>query len=465
MLYEKLKGYGESEYYGFHMPGHKRNTEFMGVELPYKIDITEIDGFDDLHHAEGILKAAQERAARIYEAEETRFLVNGSTAGILSAILGCTKKGDRILVARHCHKSVYHAMYLNELKPVYVYPKFDGMTNVNGEILKEEIKAQLALYPDTKAVVIVSPNYDGVVSDIEGIAEVVHAYDIPLIVDEAHGAHFGMHPYFPPRSGKCGADVVINSVHKTLPSLTQTALIHMNGDRISKKKICKYLDMLQTSSPSYVLMASIDACMEFLEKEGETAFARYVDQLKEVREELKKLRNLQIVETENYDRSKVVISVAGTTMTSRELYQILLDRYKLQMEMVAGTYVLAMTAVTDTKEGYARLIKALFEIDEQIEKKEAQGRVISLPRLEQVYTPFEVEEIKEKEETMICAWEDSIGKVATEYAYLYPPGSPLIAPGERISEEAVELLNWYQEQQFQIEGISEEGKIEVYCHA
>ena len=260
-LYEKLKMYGQSDYYGFHMPGHKRNPNLPGDRIPYQIDITEIHGFDDLHHAEGILKEAQENAAAWFHAEETHFLINGSTSGILSAILGTTHRGDTILVARNCHKSVYHAIDMNELNPVYLYPAFDSEAQLNTEISAEDVRTALEKNPKIRAVVIVSPTYDGVVSDVEAIAEAVHEKGIPIIVDEAHGAHFGFHPYFPENSNTKGADLVIHSLHKTLPSLTQTALLHVNGDLVDRRKVKKYLDMLQTSSPSYVLMASIDACV------------------------------------------------------------------------------------------------------------------------------------------------------------------------------------------------------------
>ena len=195
-IFDKLKNYSDSDYYAFHMPGHKRNLDLMDGTSPYRIDITEIDGFDDLHHAEGILRDAQERAARVYHADETHFLVNGSTVGILSAILGTTEKGDSILVARNCHKSVYHAIYLNELDPVYLYPKFDTDQGLSTEIYAADVQKALEVHPKIRAVMIVSPTYDGVVSDIEKIAEIVHAKGCPLIVDEAHGAHFGFDPYF-----------------------------------------------------------------------------------------------------------------------------------------------------------------------------------------------------------------------------------------------------------------------------
>lgn len=203
-LYEKLTAYGNSDYYAFHMPGHKRNMELMRARLPYNIDITEIDGFDDLHHAEELLKELQENAAVVFQAEETHYLVNGSTVGLLSAVMGCTERGGRILMARNCHKSVYNAVYINELRPVYIYPEFSEETDLNGEIHVDQIKKLLEEYEDIQAVVIVSPTYEGVVSDIEAIAEIVHEYKIPLIVDEAHGAHFGFHSYFPQNANTRG---------------------------------------------------------------------------------------------------------------------------------------------------------------------------------------------------------------------------------------------------------------------
>ena len=459
-LYDRLKEYSLSDMYGFHMPGHKRNNRIMGINLPYEIDITEIEGFDDLHHADGILKEAQERAAEVFGADETHFLVNGSTVGILSAILGTTEKKDKVLIARHCHKSVFHAVYMNELIPEYVYPDYDPTGQMNAEIRAEDVREALEKDKDIHVVILVSPNYDGVVSDIKTIAEIVHEHDAILIVDEAHGAHFGFHPYFPERANSLGADVVINSLHKTLPSLTQTALLHLNGDRVNKEKIRRYLGILQTSSPSYIFMASLDACVDLIEREGDRLFEDYASQLKEIREDLKGLKHLRLLETEHFDPSKLVISVADTDMKSMELYKKLLCDYHLQMEMVAGTYVLAMTSLADTKEGYDRLKKALLEIDAQAGEGRARGR--ELPRMERVMTPGEAVAAKEAGEWEEIPWTEAEGKTSLEFAYLYPPGSPVIVPGETVSKEAIELLTYYEEQDFQIEGLCAKGKIKVW---
>lgn len=482
-IFDKLKNYSDSDYYAFHMPGHKRNLDLMDGTSPYRIDITEIDGFDDLHHAEGILRDAQERAARVYHADETHFLVNGSTVGILSAILGTTEKGDSILVARNCHKSVYHAIYLNELDPVYLYPKFDPEQGLSTEIDVADVQKALEEHPKIRAVMIVSPTYDGVVSDIEKIAEIVHAKGCPLIVDEAHGAHFGFDPYFPKSANIYGADLVINSLHKTLPALTQTALLHVNGNMVNRRKVKQYLDMLQTSSPSYILMASIDACIGMLEETLEThlnarpdykyknIFSEYANRIEALRKDLKRLKYLKIIQTDNtdrYDRSKFVISVKHAPMSSHELYEILLHRYHLQMEMLAGTYVLAMTTVGDTQEGLDRLRDALLEIDKEIDTKQGRPAAIETdlplsgrqPALEKVWTIAEA--VNRTDKIQKRSFEDSIGCISVEYAYLYPPGSPLIVPGERITKEAVEILHWYQEHDFSIEGLQSEDGIEVW---
>ena len=462
------------------MPGHKRNKEIAqrtGVDLPYEIDITEITGFDDLHHADGIIKEAEEEAAGLYHSEETHFLVNGSTVGILSAILGVTRRGDTILVARNCHKSVYHAIEMNGLHPVYLYPGYESREQMNTEVSVEDVKVALEADQKIRAVVLVSPTYDGVVSDIETIAAAVHAKGIPLIIDEAHGAHFGFHSYFPENAVKSGADLVINSLHKTLPSLTQTAVIHINGEIVDREKVRRYLHMLQSSSPSYVLMASIDACIQLLKHDGEELFDQYVTWLSEARAKLKNLRQLRLIETEHYDRSKILISVADAELTSHELSRRLREDYHLEMEMTAGKYVLAMTSVGDTREGFERLVNALLAIDgdlssgvsrtdlrrEQLVNVAVQRQNFTiqtnpLPHAQIIYNSETARELP----GTFLSWQQAVGHIALEYAYLYPPGCPLTVPGERVSQEVADMLQWYYEQGFDIEGLKKKHEIEVW---
>ena len=473
-IYERLEEYGNSDYYGFHMPGHKRNMDIPGHVAASRIDITEIDGFDDLHHAEGALKEAQERAASLYGSECSRFLVNGSTVGILSSILGSTNKGDKILVARNCHKSVYHAIYMNELQPVYVWPGFDEETQLSAQISPEDVREALGREPQIRAVVVVSPTYDGVVSDVAGIAAAAHEKGVPLIVDEAHGAHFGFHPYFPENSNRKGADIVIHSVHKTLPALTQSALLHMNGSRASRERVEMYLHMIQSSSPSYVLMAGIDVCMDMLERRREELFGPYVERLKRAREELSSLERLRLLDIEGAEPSKIILSAAGAGMTGKELYEIFLHKYHLQMEMYSGISVTAMTSVGDIEEGFVRLKRAAAEIDTELGGRGAEAKdrlkkarmargMFHLPRAPIRYISSHMERVcRGAGARRNMPWRESIGRVSLEYAYLYPPGIPLIVPGEEITEEAAKLLDWYKEAGYRIEGLRRQGQIEVW---
>lgn len=470
-LYKKLSSYGASDYYAFHMPGHKRNTELMRARLPYNIDITEIDGFDDLHHAEGLLKELQENAARVFHAEETHYLVNGSTVGLLSAVMGCTERGGRILMARNCHKSVYNAVYMNELRPVYVYPEFSEETDLNGEIHVDQVKKLLEEYEDIQAVVIVSPTYEGVVSDLEAIAEIVHEYKIPLIVDEAHGAHFGFHSYFPQNANTRGVDVVIHSLHKTLPSLTQTALLHMNGRYADREKIRNYLHMLQSSSPSYILMASIDECVWAMDERREEIMDTCVECLQQTRERLKQLKNIKLIEAEHFDRSKIVLSVKNLKNTDGEVLngkrlQEMLRSYHLEMEMASGSYVIAMTGPGDTQEGMDRLVQAVMEIDksvlcEELSENDEDHTIKNISYemipLEQAYSSFEAGRMEGES----VKWNEASGRISLEYVYLYPPGIPMIVPGERITSTIVQKMVKYKEMGFSIEGLSQENYLLV----
>lgn len=472
-IYEQLAEYSNSDYYGFHMPGHKRSMDIPGRVAASRIDITEIDGFDDLHCPEGMLKQAQERAASLYGSESAYFLVNGSTVGILSSIFGTTNKGDKILVARNCHKSVYHAIYMHELRPVYVWPGFDEARQLSTKISPDDVRKALDRDPQIRAVIIVSPTYDGVVSDVAKIAAAAHEKGVPLIVDEAHGAHFGFHPYFPENSNRKGADIVIHSVHKTLPALTQSALLHINGSRASRERVQMYLHMLQSSSPSYVLMAGIDSCMAMLEQRREGLFGPYVERLKQARERLSSLSRLRLVEAEGAEPSKIILSADGAGITGKELYEIFLRKYHLQMEMYAGTSVTAMTSVGDTAEGFDRLVRAAAAIDAQTEihmagvdnrsAKAAAEMLFCLPKVPVRYMSADMERVcREGGAKKNVLWRESAGHISLEYAYLYPPGIPLIVPGEEITEEAAKLLDWYEEAGYRIEGPRRQGHIEVW---
>lgn len=491
-MYDALVEYQASDTYPFHMPGHKRwNRDFVN---PFKIDITEIHGYDNLHHAEGMIKEAQERAARLYHSEEAYFLINGSTCGILSAVSACTSKNGKILLARNCHKAAYHAVMLRELETVYLYPEREYSFGINGGILPESVEEALEKNENIQAVMITSPTYDGVVSDVKKIAGIVHRRGIPLIVDEAHGAHFGFHPYFPENSVKLGADIVIHSLHKTLPSFTQTALLHINGSRVDREKLRMYLGIYQSSSPSYVFMAGIDKCIQLIDEEGEELFQKFKSRLEKFYGEAENFSNIRLAGTQmighsgikNFDRSKLVISVKNTGINGNCLNDILRRKYYLELEMSAGTYALALTSIADRDEGFQRLAKALREIDNSLDYVTGENKVFmgykkktmddkdfmkqagmcrkngNFESQEKEYSDIVTENEKvykicdalEKPGKSILL-EQAEGEISREFLYLYPPGIPLLAPGERISSKVLERVKQLRFKGYSIQGLAD----------
>ena len=492
-LKNTLAEYSESGIYPFHMPGHKRNIEKMPQWNPWQIDVTEVEGTDNLHHAEGMLKDAMERAARLSGAEHSYFLVNGSTGGILSAVASVVKPGDTVLVARNCHKSVYHAIALNHLKAFYIYPEWIEKYHMAGGISPEKLEDILQANPQIKAVILTSPTYEGMVSDIRRIAELVHKRGIPLIVDEAHGAHFNQEG-FPVSAVRMGADIVIQSYHKTLPALTQTGVLHLCGHLVDRERLERFLAVYQTSSPSYVLMASIDYAVAFLEQHKQE-MKEYGEYLREFRRELSGLRYISLPGQElvgkyavyDVDNSKLILSVCGKCVGGKELYDRLRLEYGLQCEMALEGYALAMTSVMDTKEGYERLKKALYEIDEswgttlEAETSRAVGaqrepecrepgdevevEAVTEPQREQMLSGMRetVLTITQAEyaEKLAVEFRQAAGKISGEYLYLYPPGVPLLVPGEQITEEIIRKAEYLKGLGFELQGLRRENEIQI----
>lgn len=465
-LYRALEIYSQEDYYPFHMPGHKRNPDTVNTDLPFDRDITEIDGFDNLHHPEGILKKAQETAASVYDTKECYYSVNGSTAALLAAVSATVPRNGQILVARNCHKAVYHALYLRNLIPTYVYPQMDQKWWINGGISSDKVERALAENPEIKAVLLTSPTYDGVVSDIEKIAEIVHRYEIPLIVDEAHGAHFHFSNYFPTSAAELGADLVIQSFHKTLPSMTQTAVLHNCSDRVDSRLIRRFMGIYQSSSPSYILMASMDACMEKMSSDGNEMFREFTKILEKARRRLSECKYIRLVSPEigtagvfDYDRSKLLFSTRYASMTGSELAQILLEKYHIQVEMETEHYVLALAAVGDSGEGFERLCQAIEEINQEEAQKKKEKRETEEPKAGRTaYTSLSqfmsITEAMESE-SEIRKLEESVGRISAEFGYLYPPGIPLIVPGEQITGQFIRNMRIYMEEGLYLQGLED----------
>lgn len=532
-LYDRLKAYGASDFYPWHMPGHKRRL--VEFENPFSMDITEIDGFDDLHHPEGILKEAMERAAEIYGSEKTYFLVNGSSCGILTAISAAVRPDGKLLMARNCHKSAYYGAFLQQAEVTYLYPQLEK-DGFYGAVKAEAVEDALKADPEICAVIIVSPGYEGIVSDIEAIAQIAHTYGCALIVDEAHGAHLSFAdkafdtgkqdsdgtedpeselPVFPISALEKGADVVIQSLHKTLPSLTQTAVLHLrkgSSAYVASESIEFYLRVYQSSSPSYILMASIDHCIGLMaSNQGKQLMAEYAANLSLIRSQLgKQLQILQLYEPETkqeqtsetegkqqkyrkscfYDPSKFVIVVPENEWVvldcelaekpyreeekgekrkkekrSRQidgswLADILRSRYHLEPEMNTERYVILMSSPADTKEGFLRMKNALLEIDRML-AAESSPHNQRVPQHIWVKLPQKAPENKMKSAHARAAASQWIplfqaaGKICHDFIYIYPPGIPLLVPGEQISKTELEIIEHYQNHGLEVHGIRE----------
>lgn len=501
LLVTRLRNYGKSDQVPCHMPGHKRNQESwltFDFPNPFSIDITEIDGFDNLHHPEGILKESMEWASEVYGSDKTWYLVNGSTCGILSSICGTVRPGGRILMSRNCHKSAYHGVILMDAKVSYIYPQIIEDMGIQGGILPEDVENSLDRYPDTEAVLIVSPTYDGIVSDVEKIAKIVHAHGIPLIVDEAHGAHFSFgNGVFPKSAIQCGADLVIQSVHKTLPSFTQTALLHGQKGRIDIDRVERYLQMFQTSSPSYIFMAGIEQCIYEMSQNGKDAMAQFWKRLMLLRKRLENLRVLRILGEINsglneysvsgnlkngvygIDLSKLVISCRGCrkNLSGEQLGDWLRRDYGIEMEMCGADYAVAILTYMDSQENLDRLADALLEIDESLEKnrlaEEASESSVEMVREKTFVTIGKPEEnncwiweqpdIRKKPSEAANLQSESLlleqceGRISAEFIYLYPPGIPIVTPGECITEMILNQIFYYKELGLPVQGMADKS--------
>lgn len=535
LLLERLKEYAQKGRYPFHMPGHKRRTDWEFLRdfpNPYSLDITEIEGFDNLHHAEGILKASMEWAARVYGAEKTYYLINGSTGGILSAICACVPPGETILIGRNCHKSVYHGIILGQLNTKYIYPQILSDWGIHGGISPDEVRNALENSPEVKAVLVVSPTYDGVVSDIRGIARAAHEKGIPLIVDEAHGAHFpfggedgGRKRRFPVSALDQGADLVIQSLHKTLPSFTQTAVLHVRKGcvGVNIEELESYLQMFQSSSPSYLLMAGIEACIYEMAKEGGRLLDSFAGRLERIRKRLSALKNLRLLSESvigtagvyDLDPAKLVVSCrrCGPNLDGKALADRLRMEFGLEMEMWGADYVVAITTFLDTEEALNRLAEAFLAIDEGLEEAKRAGK----EALEEKLTGGKVSEEKEmptekgpKEGTRSgclepgpgegapcegdsCegnSWHGDLwerpsviyslckavhapyetiplekckGRISAEFVYLYPPGIPILAPGERVTGPVLRRVLRYREMGLPVQGMADGEARQLRC--
>ena len=443
-ILSELENYCDN-YYPLHMPGHKRGAgehdfgALLSDKLPYSIDVTEVEDTDDLHNAHGYIKEAMDRTAAMYGVKRTWYLVNGSTCGNLVVVSAAAGIGDEIIVARNCHKSVFHAIELKNMRAHYVWPQLVRDREIAGSMSPDSIREALEKFPKSKAVVITSPTYEGILSDVRTIAEVCHSKGVPLIVDEAHGAHLGitfdggcaMDYGFPDSAVHCGADIVVQSAHKTLPSLTQTAWIHQTSEKYIKSSAIEHqIDIFETTSPSYPLMCSLDECTGIMLEHGRELYSSWQKSLHDFDVKTSGLGHLKLLchgaeaaESADetvfaHDPSKVLI--CGNGLNGSAIAGILRNEYGFEMEMTCGMNCLAMTGPLDDPAMTGKFAEAIVHIDDC----------------------FEWYLAKNKREHNLTDLGHSFheGDISGSYVWAYPPGIPMILPGEMIKECTLESM-------------------------
>ena len=438
-MYNEILSYLKKDIYPFHMPGHKRNPKFLPPNW-LDLDLTEIPGLDVLSSPTGIIARFQQKIAGIYGANHSFFLVNGASAGILAAVCATCADGGTLVVPRNAHTSVYNAMALSGAIPSYIVPQLtpDGLA---GGIPP----AALDNMPQGAVVLVVSPTYEGFVSDIAAIAAQVHRKGGVLIVDEAHGAHFAFSKKFPVSALSCGADIVVQSLHKTLPAPSQCAILHVNSHRVDINRLKFHINAVQTSSPSYILMSVCDYMLDMLWRQP-MYFESYVQRLESLHKRLpgaKSAAPLRLSGAErvgscgiyDVDPGKLLFT-AFTNTGADTIANTMAAAYKVQMEMAAGRHVLAMTSVADTDEGFDRLAAAIEGLNGITVCEPAVGAATCALQLppppfflpEMVLPPRQAASLPSK----TVPWEAAAGQVSAQLIACYPPGTALVAPGERI---------------------------------
>ncbi|HHV28364.1 MAG TPA: aminotransferase class V-fold PLP-dependent enzyme [Clostridium sp.] len=469
-IYNALRSYSDSCPTVFHMPGHKLGK---GVPLSllrdlYLMDLTEIPGLDNLYCPNGIIKEAQELAATAFGADKTFFLVNGSTCGIHAAIMSLCNPKDKLIIARDCHKSAVAGMMLSRAVPIYIKPEFNSSFGIPSIVLEKDIEKALIENPDAVGVYITRPNYYGICSDIKSISELVHSYNKVLIVDEAHGAHLKFSKKLPPSSIEYGADICIQSAHKTLPALTQGAYLHVKGNRVDIEKLKFTLSLLGTTSPSYIIMAHLDIARAVMEASGEEDINRLLKEVEMLGSALSESDILRVLSVDNInggeiDRTRVVINVSSTGKTGFEIEKILRNQYNIQVEMSDLYNVVCITTIADTHEDINRLRSAFLETADRSKNANGQGE---LPKELQI-DAFNIPEQRVEPAAIMHRGfirrklYDATGCVSRTMITPYPPGIPVICPGEVISEDIVKYVIKVIEAGGVVNGVSSSLEVDV----
>ena len=446
-LLEILANCSQSQNAAFHTPGHKRGEGSPKVfrdlvgDRALQADLPELPELDNLFAPQGAIAEAQSLAAETFKAEQTWFLINGSTCGIIAAILAVCSPGDKILLPRNVHQSAISGLILSGAIPIFLQPDYDPVLDIAHGISPETVAIALKNHPDAKAVLIVYPTYYGVCSDIRAIANLTHTAGIPLLVDEAHGAHFAFHPNFPTSAMAAGADLTVQSTHKTLSALTQAAMLHVQGNRLDRDRISRSLQLVQSTSPNYLLLASLDAARFQMATEGKRLMEHTLKLSDQARSRLSFIPNLSVFQPQPssgcfaLDRTRLTVTLSNIDGFTAD--QLLHQTLGVTAEFPSLQHLTFIISLGNTQDHIDRLIQAF----KFLPKNEEPAKV-SFPSFN--FSMLPLVEISPRQAFFASAKsvsiETAINQISVESVCPYPPGIPVLLPGARITQEAIVLL-------------------------
>lgn len=455
-IIDKLNEIVDIDLVSFHVPGHKmgRIYDRLGytsiIEKIYKMDTTEIIGTDNLHSPQGIIKESQERASKVFKSNNTYYIVNGSTSGIQASIMASCDPGDKLIVNRDCHQSVINGCILGDINPVYINADISKDNNIINGVKVEDAIEVINNNLDAKAILLTYPTYYGITYNLKTICDYAHSKNIIVIVDEAHGAHLGLSDELPKTAIEQGADLVIQSTHKTLPAFTQASMIHTQGARINHSRLSSMLRFAQSSSPSYTLMASLELSVDIYETKGKELMKELLSNIDEFKESIKDNELINVYN--EYDKTKIFIESKNIGLIGYELEEILRKEYNIQVELSNYYGVLLICTIGNENKDFKKLEIALKDIYKNYDAKE-YTKEIEYPNIipKKVLSPREAF-YETKKSVKIY---ESIGKICGEYIIPYPPGISLLSPGEIITKEVIDYILLCNEKGMNVNGIKD----------
>ncbi|MEH7382366.1 aminotransferase class I/II-fold pyridoxal phosphate-dependent enzyme [Bacillus sp. JJ1533] len=432
----------------FHIPGHKKGAgidpefrNFIG-DNALSIDLINIGPLDDLHQPKGIIKQAQDLAAEAFGADHTFFSVQGTSGAIMTMVMAVCGPGDKIIVPRNVHKSVMSAIVFSGAVPIFIHPEIDNQLGISHGITTDSVEKALEQHPDAKGLLVINPTYFGIAADLKRIVDIAHSYDVPVLVDEAHGVHIHFHEELPLSAMQAGADMAATSVHKLGGSMTQSSILNVKEGLVSANRVQSILSMLTTTSTSYLLLASLDVARKRLVTEGHDLIEETIKLANYMRDSINEIEKLYCVGREilgskatfDFDPTKLIISVKDLGITGSDAETWLREKYNIEVEMSDLYNILCIVTPGDSKTEAELLIKALANLSDEVSHLSGSRMVpeVLLPDIPVLaLSPRDAF----YSETEVVSFEESAGRVIAEFVMVYPPGIPIFIPGEIISEE------------------------------